>query len=314
MPSSSLIDADAAEKIFERKGLVRGERFSLGDWTLIQYPKMAVQAKNYHRDPDGVAVFSCGTVVYRSLGYRDSLHRLLADFRENCLDQDELIGNFSLLFFDGRLVHLLTDRLNAQHVFANDERTCVSTSFLAVAAANPTAMRLNLAALYEKLATGILISPDTLVEGIDQLNDEMLEGLNQANGLVAIAHAPMAKIRMHHGGFSDSVNRQVAILQKYFGRFSVLEGEYHAELGLSDGYDSRLLLALSQVFDKPIPLHSHHTLNVHESELKVSRRLAAIGGNSHTVISTVRTDEVDEAPIARPTPPATGNASLGNTV
>ena len=67
---------------------------------------------------------------------------------------------------------MLIDRLNVQHVFFNENHSCVSSSFLAVLVASPHPFRLNRLAAYEKLTTGYIISPDTLVEGIQQVNSD----------------------------------------------------------------------------------------------------------------------------------------------
>jgi hypothetical protein len=90
------------------------------------------------------------------------------------------------------------------------------------------------------------------------------------------------------------VRRQTAVLSQYFRTIRAFASEQSVELGLSSGFDSRLLFALSQSFESPIPLHCHHTVNVHESELAVSQALAEVGGSTLTVFPTMRFEEQDE--------------------
>jgi len=291
---TAAIDLDAVESVFQRKGLSRAQQFELGHWGLTLYPKIAVEDPNYYSNEKGLSVFCCGTVVYRGLGYRDSLRRLLYDFEKEYLDPEELIGNFALLFWDGRHLSLVTDRLNAQHLFSDKERSCVSSSFLAILAANPRKNDINQLGVLEKLATGVVMGPDTLVKPIDQLDDELLADLKHTAGITWIPHAPVESLELHNQGLQDSVEHQIEVLREYFRRLANINCEYGIELGLSDGFDSRLLLALSEVFGEPIPLHSHHTVGVHEKELEVSRELASIGGHQQTVVATRHADELKE--------------------
>jgi hypothetical protein len=289
------LSLEEAHAVFLKKGLGTPQQFELGEWSLLLFRKMLVDAENFVERADGKSVFCCGTVSYRGLGYRDSLERLLSDFLEKRLAQERALGNFCLLLWDGRAISLLTDRQNAQHVFMTDERTCLSSSFLAVLAARRTPSRLNRLALLEKLSSGYIVSPDTLVEGIYQLNDDLLASLAKTLGIRAIAHPSVPdESEVHRRGFAESVRCQTDVLSEYFRNIRALASEQSAELGLSSGFDSRLLFALSLSFENPIPLHCHHTVNVHESELVIARALASVGGSTLTVFPTTRLEDQDE--------------------
>ena len=287
---------DDASRVFECKGFGQRRQFELKDWVLWHYPKQLVDTPNYSVEEDGSAVFCYGTVVYRRLGYEPSLKRLLHDFRQDRLELDELLGNFCLLFWDGRVLSLLTDRLNVQHVFFNEERTCFSSSLLAVLAASPRPLALNPLAAYEMLSTGYIISPDTLVKGIYSLNSDLKASINSAeNDIKFILHRPKPTLRdFHKDGLEDSVERQLSVLQTYFKSIDRLHREYGGELGLSGGYDGRLILALSRHLSKPVGLHTHHTLGFHDRERKIAERLAAIYGSEITVVPTKPMEDHDE--------------------
>lgn len=284
-----------ARQVFRKKGFGAAREFELGVWRLWTHRKMLIDTDNFIQRPDGRAVFACGTVAYRGLGYRATLERLVRDDQEETIQPEALIGNYVILFWDGAVLRLLTDPLHAQHLFVDDKRTCLTTSFLALLAASPAPRSLNRVALCEKLATGSIVSPDTLVDGIQQVDDALQETLPATMGLQVVPRAhPMPATRLHTAGFDDSVRRQLAVLERYFRDIVPLDAEWHAELGLSSGYDSRLLLALSQFLPQRIPLHSHRTAGVHESELGVAERLARIGGHRLTVVPTTLPEEMDE--------------------
>jgi len=263
-------------KIFIRKGFSEPKTIALGDWVLWIYRKQALDVDNLYIAKDGLSVFCCGTVVYRRLGYRDSLRRVLDDFREKRLDQNELLGNFCLLFWDGRNIAILTDRLNVQHLFFNESRTCLSSSFLAVLAASPNPLPLNRLAVYEKLATGYIISPDTLVEGIYQLDDENGRKLGQGNPQLSfINHLERPPVRMHDNGLEDSLERQMDVLEKHFRSVDAIHTECSGELGLSSGYDSRLVLSCGKFLSEPLSIHTHATIGVHDAEATVARKITS---------------------------------------
>ena len=292
--NTNLLFDDVAQ-VFNRKGFSDPDEFELGNWKLWLYRKQLISTPNFHIEEDGYTIFCCGTVIYRGLGYQDTLKRLLTDYRERHLDQDELLGNFILFFWNGKKLTALTDRLNVQHVFFNDNKSCFSSSFLALLMASPYSLPLNHLATYEKLTTGYILSPETLVEGIQQINTRIQESFTEKNLLTFIHHPsvpPSNEFRIE--SFDDSINRQLELLKQYFTRLDRLHCEFGGELGLSSGYDCRLILALSRQLTRPIGLHTHHTLGVHDEEQLLAEKLSEISGNDIISVSTRRMEEQAE--------------------
>jgi hypothetical protein len=281
---------DESKKIFKRKGFTPPKIFGLGEWELWLYRKQVVGDDNFFIADDGISIFCTGTVVYRSHGYKMSLNQLIDDFRENRLDQDELIGNFCLIFWDGIKVSLLTDRLNVQHIFCNEYRTCISSSFLALLAASPHSLPINRLAAYENFTTGYIMSPDTMVEGIQQVNADLKHKFQDGVSFICKESKPLSR-EFHINGFKDSIARQFTKLDSYFKSIDMLHCEYGGELGLSSGYDCRLLLALTRQLSHPIGVHTHHTLGVHDAEQRIARQLSEINGNDIISIPTQRMEE-----------------------
>lgn len=293
--SDSAVLAKGAQQVFLRKGFAAPKQFTIGGWVLLTYRKMLVEDDNFLATPDGFAIFACGTVVYRSLGYHDTLEQLLDDFRTGKLERNQLLGNFVLLFWDGRCLFLLTDAVNAQRVFVHESGCCLSSSFLAILASSLHRLGLNRLAALERMSTGHIVSPDTLVNEIRQYNHDLALWLQDRTGIRVIENKPPVLLRTFHSvGFNESINCQLAVLRDYFLNINTLDREYHAELGLSSGFDSRLLLALSQYLSEKVPLHTHCTSEVHDFEVQVARKLAAVAGNPLTIVPTRRMDHQDE--------------------
>jgi len=282
----SELDLDDARTLFERKGFAPARELALGSWRLWLYRKMLVPLDNYFSDDEGWSVFACGTVVYRSLGYRDSLKRLLADFRANRLDQEELIGGFCLLFWDGRKISILRDRSRIYKVFGDDARSCLSSSFLAMVEVSPLPLALNRLAVCEKIATGFILGPDTLVDGIREITINHTDDYALIDGIGFEQVLDRPKPIIHAKGREDSLERQISVLGLHGMALNTLNSEMKGLLGLSSGYDSRLLLACTKVFTDKVNLYTHDTQGVHAKQHDVIQALADIYGMPLATTST----------------------------
>jgi len=296
-PNSNLLLSDA-RTIFKRKGFSEPKQFSLGDWTLWTYRKQLVNENNYFISEDGMAVFSCGTVVYKGLSYKSTLKCLIEDFRDKRIEQDELIGNFCLIFWDTKQISVLTDRLNIQKIFFNENRSCISSSFLSVLAASPIPLPLNKLAVYEKLSTGYIISPDTMVSGIYQLEKKTVKTFNKNNKSIQfIRHSDYTGNCLHNKGMDDSISRQITVLEKHFKKIEALNTEFLGELGLSSGYDSRLVLGCNKYLSRPFSIHTHSTGRIHDTELKIVQKIAQSKNLSVTIVNSQKLEDKNKQQI-----------------
>lgn len=289
------MDEGHVRSVFDRKGLAAPACADLGPWRLRLFPKKLDREPRMLRAPDGRCVFCVGTMTYRSLGADASLRRWQEDLVAGVEDAGEFAGNFCAGAWDGKVLTLRTDGLRVQRLFHNEAGTCISTSFLAVVASSTGPLRLRRTALHENLATGFVVGPDTLVEEIHEVTGDPAPALERRADLRVVAGtAPRGDGPRHAGGVAASLQATLAELKAYVARIATLASESGVELGLSSGFDSRLLLSLSGGFAAPIPLHSHLTRGVHESELAIARRLAAIGGNPLEVVPTTRLEDLPE--------------------
>ena len=296
---SASLCVDDARRVFGKKGFPAPAEFDLGRWTLLQYGKMLASPENHVAGASGTSLHACGTVVYRGLGYRDSLHRLLADFQVGQVDQEQLLGSFCLLFWDGRSISILMDRSRTLHVFSDEDRTCISSSFLAILSASPHARPLNRLAACEKLSTGYIVSPDTMVEGIQQVDADV--GATYRAGEDGACFVPVRArppVVLRRESMADSIARQISRLQTHFRAMDALHVESRGELGMSSGYDSRLVLACARFLSRPLELHTHGTQGIHDAEMEVVQQIAARRGLALSQVSTRRTEDHDAGEIA----------------
>lgn len=292
------IDAASTRSVFEKKGFDAPRVFQLGAWTLWLYRKQLIETDNFVKDDaTGNMAFSVGTPIYRGKSYMGSLKSLLVDFAADSLDQTRLIGSCCVLFWDGRQVKCLTDRQNTLHVFYDERREVVSSSFLSLVAASKTPRNLNRLALCEKLSTGYIVSPDTLVEGVSQIDDAGMRDWPSGTGVDWICH-PGRAIGEGCLTFKDGICRQHEVLKRHFLACDAISQEFGGELGLSDGFDSRLVLACAKYFSSPIGVHTHATKGSHDESKLLVEAMAKIAGVTVKEVPTSRMEELSPGRIA----------------
>jgi len=289
--SDELIDEAGVRAVFERKGFQPPKEFQLGPLTLWLYRKQLVEQDNYYFADPQTAIFATGTIVYRGKSYRESLRSALEDFRKGSFSLDEALGSFCLMFWIGGRLSIATDRLNVHHVFIDERRTRLSNSFLAMLASFEKKLAVNESALYEKLLTGYIVGPDTLVVGIQQITDALLETASTEE-FTFVPHPPRPhEVEFWSDGFDSCVDHQIGVLCEYFRRIGPLASEFPPELGLSSGYDSRLVLALAKELPVPLALHTHATQGVHDLDRSIVSQMAEYRGCELRVVPTRPMDQ-----------------------
>lgn len=278
--SDSNVAVGEAELVFTKKGFSSPLVFRLHDYTLLLYKKQTLSVKNYYLAPDGAGAFCVGTPIYKQLTFSDTLRQLFLDFSANQIDFDSLLGHFCILFYRPPHTTILLDPLRVFHVFATEDLSILSNSFLAVLAASPKPLRIHKEAVHEKLISGMIIGKDTYVHGIQRLSIDWTP--SASNSRLAILETPISLAGPPEKGgtrprnLHTEVNAQLRILRDYFRAARALATEYGSDLGISGGYDSRLLLLLALEAGYPLSLHTHHTLGVHEKERCIAESIASI--------------------------------------
>lgn len=217
---------------------------------------------------DGAVLVVSGTAGYRGRGREASLRTLLADAVEDRLDWDEMLGAFVAVVWDGRRLTVFNDRLQVQPVFVDEAREVLSTSFLALAAVRGRRQRVNRIALLEKLTTGFIVGPDTLVEGITKANHDFQRGwAGRGWRYVTPPERSLLPIPSRHAlSRHQAIEEQCAALIAVLKRSMPLATGKGAVLCASAGYDSRLLFAATQHLGITLKLQTHATEGVHDSD------------------------------------------------
>ncbi len=269
---SHALDTARVRAVFRRKGFMDPTEFSLGASRLLLFPKQIAPVRNWFESESGYKLFCTGTPIYKGLGYADSMKELLRDWESGSVIQKELVGFYCLLFFDGFRASLATDPSGLYHVFSNADGTVISSSLQAVLVADGTRHMVSRDALIEQLLTGSIAGSDTLFCDIALLTNERQREFRSPIAEFLAADSMTPSNEPCRESFPECVERQLTVLRKYFDRIHALAEESGTSLGVSGGYDSRLLLLLAKEAGLPIFAHTYSS-PAHEQEQAVAEEL-----------------------------------------
>ena len=276
-------DVKPALALFDEMGFSSPTLFENDKWAIYAYSKM-IGNSNYVTG-NGCTLISTGTPVYRGLNYKDSLAALLQDYLSDCIDFERLIGQYAILFIHGDAIEILCDPLGCKHLFTDINHGIISSHMLPISQCLDTDLHVCREAIYEKFMTGIIMPPRTIFREILQIERKTAESITCENtGIRFIETAKFQPSGAEAKSFDKCLEEQTQNLCEYFELLKE-SGRDGTDIGLSGGYDSRLVLACLFRFNKGrIHLHSHATENDHRKELSIAEQMAEyVGVPCHSV-------------------------------
>lgn len=239
---STQINEANVDELYIRKGFKKPYSFLIGDYYLKLFKKQLIDIPNYYTD-NTYNIFVCGSLFYKDLSYGASLKELLSDFINNKLDAQKLRGSYVILFYNSSSNEILfyIDPAFIKNVFFDPERKIISSNFLALIEAIPDFYSIDRLAVIENITTGHLISPDTYVaevKKLDKVNFSTLEF--QFPGIYFNLLIPSIIDSINNR--DEAINYANQQLSEYFKGIRKLTDEFGAHIGLTGGFDSRLLL------------------------------------------------------------------------
>jgi hypothetical protein len=213
-------------------------------------------------------VFYFGTIIYKNKYNDEAISLLLKeDFNVNW---NNVLGNYVILDFRKK-EQIYIDPLRKYHVFSNKEEGILSSSFLAVCHAS-NILEIDRISFHERLLRGYNIAPDTLYKNIKQIYYQENCNINlQVNHFINNGKQKKWKNK------KEVLTHQKQALEQFISKYKPIIEEEGGDLGLSGGYDSRLLLSVFKKLNfKNIQLHSHaiNGVKTHASERIIAKKLA----------------------------------------
>ena len=251
------------EEFFDPGHIVRDE----GNYRLYLNRKTLSDSCITCSGKDGSA-YGTGTFIYRSESPEESLRLMLADFAGGRYDPALLLGHYFILLFRPSGIKILNDGTGLVKAYHDGEGTYFSSSFL-LAARLHERLTLNRSAAAENLVTGGITGQETLVNEISTFSRDSSRLFNDIEFLLP----ELNRGETGYATYSDALNGQAQLLRDYFRSCSRLGVATGADIGLTGGYDSRLILACAQDHFKGLQVHSHYRPAGSE-EWRIARMIA----------------------------------------
>ena len=240
-------------------------------------------------------ICTVGAMIYKNKSYIESMETLLTDIRNDNVDYSELLGQFTAILFSNKKIKIICDSMCCKHVFTDTKYSFFSSSLFAAAAALGQ-VTINEDALLEKMLTGIIVSPDTMVNEVIQINKNTQNDINKAGGDIEFLLQPQRKIpAFHNCGRAKSAEIQAENIRTFMDKWKAAIMVDRIDIGLSAGHDSSLLLAaVYPSYHDILHIHTHSTGHVHDVEKAAAVNMAHAKGLDCLIIPTPRFDELED--------------------
>jgi asparagine synthase (glutamine-hydrolysing) len=214
------------------------------------------------------SVFGTGTFIYRAEGPEESLKLLLDDFTGGRFDHASLLGHYFIFLFLPSGIKVLTDGTGLVKAYHDNEGSYLSSSFL-LAARLHNRLTLNRAAATENLLTGGIAGTETLVNEINSFSKASVRLFKDVEFVFPGENTQEYNLASRTVALQGQSER----LLTYFRSCRKIAEGGGADIGLTGGYDSRLMLACARNHIPDLQIHSHYRPAGSE-EWRIARRIA----------------------------------------
>lgn len=208
-----------------------------------------------------------GFLSYKNRVNEEAVELLLS---ESTPDWQCTYGDYFIFYKEKDKYKIICDPLRKFHVFKLKNIEVYSSSFLACGHLCEN-LSINEIAVYEKLCLGYNIAPNTLFNEINRIYSP--ENTNSSNTELVNNLIDFKDIKFYTSK-NEALKESIKTINKQFNSYKSFFSQ-GVDLGLSDGMDSRLVLALllnQNIQD--IQLHTHATKGVHDKEKGTAQIIA----------------------------------------
>lgn len=283
---------EALRNVFPRYGKTSPRNFSLGHRTLYWWPEGVPSDQSVLTDHATGSIFVSGTLVYGTQYGTAALRLILDHLRAGEFSAAELRGDFVALIWQAGRLGLLISETSLLTLYTNGPTTALSTSFLALRLTGLGGGGVETEAVMENLLTGCIFGNKTLLKGIRRVLDPQPAVDSRLVDFVLRTERP-APPTSGIRSFEECVEAQLSALSGYLASVKPLLVDAGAYLGLSGGYDSRLLYLLARRCGCPLRIFTHHK-DGPDREIDVARKITGLHGSSLRTVPVRQLNDMDE--------------------
>lgn len=208
-----------------------------------------------------------GFLMYKGKYNEEAVSILLEEKNPDWL---KIKGDYFIFYKKGSYNKIILDPLRKFHVFQLKGLEALSSSFLACGHLSPT-LSINKMGVYEKLSLGYNMAPNTLFHEIDRLYDA---GKIENTQMVVVDNIIDYTNIKYYTAKDVALNATLEVMNNQIKDYKSFFAK-GVDLGLSDGLDSRLILALlTEQKISNIQLHTHAIEGVHDKEKSTAEIIA----------------------------------------
>lgn len=269
-PKNTAIRIDRAKKILFEKGLINCSEIDVGEYNILLFSKVLIPGQNfilYQED------FICctGTFIYKGNPVKNGLAAFFNDFKDGSISNNEISGSFCIIIFKDSRLYLINDDENLYPVYFSKQLNCFSSSFLALCEMSEM-LSINKLSSIENLITGCSFGFDTYFNEIKRFRWGKETILPDSFNTIQLS-----KYVEDEGELSKEQTflDQKKAITFVFRNLASFADIYGCELGISGGYDSRLLLALClKYFNNEKLIISSNYKSPPDQDLEIARSIA----------------------------------------
>ena len=276
---------------FKRRGFSNIKLIEYNSFTVLYVPKLSGK-EQFIIDDDGSCMFIVGSLWYHLKPSGQMMNKLVKDLREGKLDTERLSGTFTLVY-----VSKINERVNIYHDyyavnrFYIDQNTkIVSSSWLTLMWLIPSYKRqLDKHATLENLVIGFNLGIKTWLNSIKRVKyKRQLPGYIKYHRNGQDSRSEYYSLKGNN--FKYSTQKSAELVKRIIN--CKLDGFEDVILGLSSGYDSRLVTsALNKENLKKLLLYTYDKTG--DADLEIAQLIAGFLDKKIKIKTTFNSSEIE---------------------
>lgn len=239
IPNKSDTELNALRATFLRRGFGKEVSFSTQAGELYVYPKFDGTQNWWCKNGETLVV--SGTLWYKGVLFPACGEHLTDDIGKGAFDTKLIQGTYALLWINQRKILTVHIDPNACHrIYWDKETNIMSSSFLSLAWLKKRNLEeVNRQAVFETLLLGFTLGKKTWISNIERLTQtNQVKHLSDVH-IKKLQKCDFSSIKLSR---SDIIAKSNELLKQVLSK-TIGSVNNHVVLGLSSGYDSRLVTA-----------------------------------------------------------------------